>query len=315
MIIRRFQKKDLPELVSMNREAYGFTKSEPIEEIFEEVRWWGDESLFQWYFDQLNKSGGDILIAESEGRIIGQLDFVTEEDTTYVIWLLVRVQYRGGGVAKSLLEHLIKTVDSQRILTEAEDEVTEHIYGKLAKNTRILQNWWLDLNFIASIKESETLIFPEGEPKIIQRTPREYQIKLGTFDQLESDILDVMRTGERIIGEYGLQIYDLNQLIGSIDTIAQPYIWGETTPFEILAINVSETQIVAIVTQYSRIYVSKTPSEELLKEFVSILVDLLYRRGFESVDLQVIKSNLTDTVLNQLGFTLIEEDPQYDLRS
>ena len=99
---------------------------------------WLDPQTFRIHFETVKEANGDIIIAEYNDKVIGELDYVVDSDdeSTYmsILWLLTRPKYRRKGVATALMKHVIskaKELGCEKIFIEPEDVRSLNLYCKL----------------------------------------------------------------------------------------------------------------------------------------------------------------------------------------
>ena len=99
MNIRDMEISDIPNVISLAKKESGFNVSEDTEAF------WSDVQLRSWV-----RSGDVLLVAEEGDQIVGFVLSALHKPTGKVTWenQLVSKDYRGRGVAESLIEELEK---------------------------------------------------------------------------------------------------------------------------------------------------------------------------------------------------------------
>ncbi len=320
--IRVATEQDIPQIVSLNLREYNLAEDEALD-YFEQVQWWGTQSLLRWHMGLIKANHGEILVALENGKIVGELDYVISphQRRGHVIWLLVDRDFRKMGIAEALIEAMreqVKKAGISHIWTEAEDERTEQLYEKNGTVADQLQNFWLDLNFdIDEPLEQYDFKFEEGE---ISELSKRKVLYTSIAKKIHSNLpkekyIELFSNLKRAIGDYLTPRFDMMQLIESIDNLASQFVWGETTPMEVAEYKFDEGTVMALVTQYTRIYIEDGIGTEQLKAVIKDLIYLLFQRKFVSMDIQILKSRQYEKMLTNLGFVLLEEDPIYDIGS
>ncbi len=319
MEIQLATENDLPEIVKMNLREYGISEEEKAYR-FEELQWWGDLSLLEWHYSILKESGGGIIVAKVDNEIVGQLDYTVsiEDERLHIVWLLVDKEYRGRGIARKLIAELRKIADKKgmsSIWAEAEDERTEKLYLSEGKITDYLENYWIDLNFDLDHEEMDNnLVFKEGELyEVLPKQPTKLNRTEVIDGTKERKITDLFKGRRRVLGDYLTKEFDLLQMIKSKSTVAQPFVWGETPMLQIVKYPLQDGEIVAILTQYVRVYASGQYTENELENVLKGIIHRIFQLQFLAIDIQVLKSKKLGDTLQQLGFLKIEEDPVFDL--
>ncbi len=306
----------IPEIVDFNLREYEVAENKALDH-FNELQWWGHNDLLKWHFANLERNGGGILLAVDKNSIIrGQLDYVRsiQEERLHIVWLLVDKGMRRQGIAKSLIAELQRKGKREgigKIWTEAEDERTEELYRSLGRVKDHLENYWIDLNFdFEEDLNRYELVFHEGE--LVETLPRKTDLEVREF-RGNSKNMKMFAEYERIIGDYLTPEFDLSQLTSSINTLAGQFVWGETTPLEIAEYRLSNGKVLAILTQYVRIFKKGEAKAEEIQEVITDVVHRLALKNYEAVDVQVLKSRGLGPILQKAGFAKVEEDPVFEI--
>lgn len=318
--IRIATEEDIPQIINLNLKEYSLKENEAYDH-FELVQWWGTQDLLTWHMKLIKANQGEILVAVENGTVVGELDFVISphQNRGHVIWLLVDRDFRKKGIAEALIEAMRKHVENTGIVhiwTEAEDERTEQLYAKNGTIADVLQNYWLDLNVdVEGPLEQYDFKFEDGELSALFKRENPYKVRAKAIHSNlpKEKYIEILSELKRVVGDYLTPEFDLHQLVDSIENPSSQFIWGETTPMEIAEYEFDEGIVVAIVTQYTRIYVDGEVGIEQLKTVIVDLIYLLFQRGFVSLDIQVLKSRQYEKMLADLGFMLLEEDPIYNI--
>ncbi|RMG23483.1 MAG: GNAT family N-acetyltransferase [Methanobacteriota archaeon] len=244
------------------------------------------------------------------------MDYVKsiQEGRYHIIWILVDKEARRKGIAKSLIYELQKRGKREgigKIWTEAEDERTEELYQSLGGIVDHLENFWIDLNFdLDEDPNDHELLFEDGE--LVDVIPRKISIR-GKEIRWNNNTGEVFAGYKRIIGDYLTPEFDLSQLTTSVGTMAQDFVWGDTTPMEMVEYTLENGKILAILTQYVRVYQKGEVNNE---EIMGIIKDVVHRlacKNYEAVDVQVLRSRKLGKTLLATGFAKVEEDPVFQI--
>lgn len=109
---------------------------------------WLDPQTLKIHFKIVKEANGSIVIAEYNDEIVGEIDYVMDQEDYYnymsVLWLVTRPKYRRRGIATSLMYHVMRIAKEQkckRIIIEPEDYRSLNLYTKLGfkKNYELLQ--------------------------------------------------------------------------------------------------------------------------------------------------------------------------------
>ncbi len=294
-MIRDANISDINAIVKLNVDEYWdsrskWEKSSKLER-WELASWWGDPYLLKWHFTVLESSNGGILIAVENNKIVAELDFVVSPDIVngnkikrlHIIWLLVHKNYRHQGIATNLINELRKKFNLP-IWVEAEDERSDNLYKREGFVIRTIHNWELNNALIDTF---------------------EFNIITRNFKYIRNKLLN--DNWSVIIGNYYAPLFDVNQLIYSKDV--NTFIWGNSGVAPV--IEYENSGIIAILTQYPRIYVKQPKNLENIIKDISRRIFMI---GFDSIYLQTYAENNIDSMLKKIGYKYYENnDPVYQL--
>ncbi len=300
MIIREATSEDLEALLALNRAEYPGVDWDSLNrfERWEIGMWWVDPELLQWHFDILRRCNGGILVIESNSHITAELDFCEswEELPNYsgnryhIIWLTTHPLHRRQGLSSQLVSELHRRTNHP-IWVEAEDSRTVGLYGKIGKENHFLSNWRVEINDITEYYLDNRLEYTV--------------ISYEDLDQKKSDYF-------ALIGRYYAPAFDLSQLRYS-DPIKE-LMWADTPSNILHHYRKNETEVIALMTQFPRIFVSKSYMREDLEAILASVCLQLFEMGFDSLEFQVYYHVDLISILSNLGFSeVIQKDPVYEL--
>lgn len=297
IIIEKASIQDINELVKINKEEYwnDYDKIKSAE-LFELGKWWVIPDLLKWHKNIVNKCGGEILVVKYNDEIIAELDYVISPDhTTYkferihIVWLIVKRKYRSMGIAKMLINNLKNQFPKFEIWVEAEDERSLGLYSTLGRKRRHINNWTLQLK---KYENKDTITHDVN------------QLNLINYDNL----MDSVKGSKLypVIGRYYAPIFDLEQLRSS-DQVHQ-YIWGSTEKAKIRPYQYKSLRIIAIQTQFLRIYVDDPNfSRNEFQYILGQIVKDIFEYGFHEIYAQSYSEDNIDISLKATGFTLDDD--------
>ncbi len=303
IVIQKAGIQDINELVKINKEEY-WEKDDQInlEELFELGKWWVVPGLLKWHKKIINKCRGEILVAKFNNEIIGELDYIISPDHAtqkferiHIVWLIVKRKYRRMGIAKLFLNNLKILFPNFEIWVEAEDERSLGLYTSLGSKRRHISNWTLHIqNFKNKDKFNHEI----------------KQLNSINYD----DLMNFIKNSELypIIGRYYGPTFDLEQLRSS-DEVHQ-YIWGNTDKAKIRSYQYKSLRIVAIQTQFLRVYLDDSNFSRIeFRYMLDQVIHDIFDGGFHEIYAQTYSEDNIDISLKEIGFTL-DDDSDYVFR-
>ncbi len=167
--------------------------------------WWLDPDTLALYLDVIEETQGVILVAEKNGKFIGELDLaigydpIFKETRAHLLWLVVHPKHRRKGVAKRLVQAaatVARKRGAQALYTEAEDNRSERLYVQsgFTKATTITEKvvYPTEINY----EEVENLEFESEKVDSRQIPVNSYLRILGSYYTPEWDVVRASRLGQ-----------------------------------------------------------------------------------------------------------------------
>lgn len=299
--IRVANETDLDLIIDLNRSEYRDGHSDwkifGVLANYEIAMWWGDKSLLQWHYSILKQTGGGILLLFVDDVLVGELDYCISSDQfsgkqisrAHIIWLLVDSKWRGMGFAKRLINTLKGKLEFD-IWVEAEDERSIGLYESLGEKITTIVNY-NSTNYIKKFLENEDVNI-----ETITSSEHNYQQIANEFNDGKLRIL---------IGRYYAPHFDILQL-----TKPDPHgiILGGMRRPDIISYHKKHFRILALVTQYPRVYMRGEINRSSLKYILNDIFDRIALKNYESIELQFYNGDIDTSILMELGFVSISDD-------